>query len=473
MQRPDRFDPTTRPDAARRRLPSRAVATTAAVSILWSGFASANVVGSDTQNFNPATSGLDFVTVQSSETLEPGFVNFGFFLNYAVNSLPWFDDTEQGRLEYTDTLLGADLNIGIGLLPGFDIGLSAPQVLMQSVQEGGWHGQFAERGNTEARLNAKVRLFGDREGGMAVVGSANVNRIKNNPYTGEGAGPTSNLELVADTTVKRVAFGLNLGRRWRRPGEPIADAAPLEPMRDQWIASGAVSYLFSSIDTKLIFEVFGSKPVEREDEPSGRLASSAEALLGLKHDFTTNFSGHLGGGTELVHGRGSPDWRIYAGVNWAVGPTFSKPTKPVKTAPQEVPSGYATVASDPFKGPPKPVEKLVIHDILFEFDSDHMVLKGSDDTLKKLVDYLNLKPVFTRLIIEGHTDSIGSVEYNADLSLRRARNIRKWLIDRFHLDPKKVEAVGKGEAYPIADNGNYQGRQLNRRVEFMIYRNGQ
>ena len=48
----------------------------------------ANVVGVDTQNFNPTTSGLDFVTVHSSETLKPGYVNFGFYLNYAGNTLP-------------------------------------------------------------------------------------------------------------------------------------------------------------------------------------------------------------------------------------------------------------------------------------------------------------------------------------------------------------------------------------------------
>ena len=41
----------------------------------------ANVTGSDAQNFNPTTNGLDFVTVQSSSTLEPGVFNFGVFLN--------------------------------------------------------------------------------------------------------------------------------------------------------------------------------------------------------------------------------------------------------------------------------------------------------------------------------------------------------------------------------------------------------
>ena len=73
----------------------------------------ANVIGSDMQNFNATTSGLDFVTVESAATLEPGFVNFGLFMNYAVNTLPYFEKTEtiQSRTKFNDTLLGADINV--------------------------------------------------------------------------------------------------------------------------------------------------------------------------------------------------------------------------------------------------------------------------------------------------------------------------------------------------------------------------
>lgn len=440
------------------------------LSTLWTGVASANVVGSDTQNFNPTTSGLDFVTVQSSETLEPGFVNFGLFLNQAVNTLPYFDDSSsQSRTKYSDSVLGADLNVGIGLLPGWDIGFSFPQMLHQTIEdEDGNRGQFAQNGATEVRANTKVRLWGERDYGIAVVGSAGTNRIKNNPFVGRNAGPTYNLELAADTTIRNVALGLNLGRRWRKPGEKMEPE--IVPLKDQWIGSAAASYLFTSLDTKLILEVFGSRPVDRETENSDRLASSAEALLGLKHDFTTHLAGHFGAGTEMIHGRGSPDWRVYAGVNWAIGPTFSKPKEAV-VVKQSGPTPADFGKKDPFAGPLKPMERIVIHDILFEFDSDSLVLVGADDTLRRLVAYLNQKPSFTRLIIEGHTDSIGSDAYNQALSRRRAQTIRRWLIAKYRLDPRKVEAIGKGERAPIADNGNFQGRQLNRRVEFTIFRN--
>ena len=83
---------------------------------------------------------------------------------------------------------------------------------------------------------------------------------------------------------------------------------------------------------------------------------------------------------------------------------------------------------------------------------------------------MNTKPSFTRLIIEGHTDSIGSDPYNMDLSLRRANTIKRWLVSHYHLPAGKIITIGRGKHRPIADNGNYQGRQLNRRVEFTIYR---
>jgi outer membrane protein OmpA-like peptidoglycan-associated protein len=439
------------------------------LSICLTDVSNANVVGSDTQNFNPTHSGLDFVTVQSSETLDPGVFNLGLFFNHAVNTLPYFDGTgEQGRLKFSDSLTGADIHVGLGLMPGWEIGIGLPHVVDQQLKRDGFHGQFAKNGNTEVRLHTKFRLFGDDEGGVAVIGSTNINRIKDNPYTGKNAGPTYNAELAFDTTVKRVALGLNLGYRFRDPGQKESDETPVDPMGDQGIASVAASYHFTSIDTKLIAEIFGSKPADKQTENSDRLSSSAEALLGLKHDINQNFALHGGLGTELQHGISSPDWRAYLGLNWTTGPKFSKPKHAVKTEPAEKAKKFGK--SDPFAGTPKPVEKIVIHDILFEFDSDHLVLSGANGTLTQLVQYLNKPPAFTRLVIEGHTDSVGSEAYNADLSKRRAATIKKWIVTRYKIDPKKIETRGVGESDPIADNGNYQGRQLNRRVEFTIYR---
>src|SRR5690606_12039602 len=119
----------------------------------------ANVIGTDAQNFNSISSGLDFVTVQSSETLAPGVVNLGLFFNYAKNTLPYFTSGEEN-----DSLLIADMNIGLGLTKNCDIGLSLPYLIDQSVKSSASGGQFVDSGITEYRINTKYRLFGNNEG---------------------------------------------------------------------------------------------------------------------------------------------------------------------------------------------------------------------------------------------------------------------------------------------------------------------
>lgn len=119
--------------------------------------------------------------------------------------------------------------------------------------------------------------------------------------------------------------------------------------------------------------------------------------------------------------------------------------------------------------PPK-TERVVIHNILFEFDSDHLVYGGSQKTLDKLSSYLRRAPAFKKLVIDGHTCSIGYGPYNNGLSARRAATIKSWLVDIYDLNPNQISVSGYGEQMPLYSNGNYQGRQLNRRVEFKIYR---
>jgi len=69
--------------------------------------------------------------------------------------------------------------------------------------------------------------------------------------------------------------------------------------------------------------------------------------------------------------------------------------------------------------------------------------------------------------IAGHTDSIGSAEYNQDLSQRRADSVRQFLIDQ-GVDAERLSAVGYGEMQPVAENDSESGRAMNRRVEFRL-----
>jgi len=85
------------------------------------------------------------------------------------------------------------------------------------------------------------------------------------------------------------------------------------------------------------------------------------------------------------------------------------------------------------------------------------------ERIKEVAEYLD-RHSKVDVIIEGHTDSIGSEKYNLDLSHRRANSVRQYLIDKFNVSPSRITAKGYGERQPIADNNTDEGRQRNRRV---------
>lgn len=73
----------------------------------------------------------------------------------------------------------------------------------------------------------------------------------------------------------------------------------------------------------------------------------------------------------------------------------------------------------------------------------------------------------TVIVVAGHTDSLGTEEYNQALSLRRANSVAQYLLSRDVVEAR-IEIIGFGERTPIADNATAQGRSLNRRVELSL-----
>jgi outer membrane protein OmpA-like peptidoglycan-associated protein len=402
------------------------------IVLLVSIAAHANVVGTDSQNFNTITSGLDFITVQSSETLEPGILNMGFFANVARNSLSYLEGVTANGQKLEDTLVTSDVNFGLGLMKSWDIGISFPNFVSSSESNASSRSlRIANPGFTEIRFNTKYRFLGNRSGGMALIASTNINLLGNNPYSGEGSGATYNFELAADTTLGRTALGANIGYRLRNPGRKYANF-PVEPYGNQYIGSVAASYLFPKSDLKLIGEIFASLPTTKTNTNTDNSQTALEFITGVKYDATRSVALHGGVGSRLSSGNASPDWRIYAGLNWVLGPLWGQ--KVIYKAP---PVKSAFIEEDakekPFEQPYEedvPQVVFVPSDVLFAFGSDRKVEEVVDtkDALRELVDELNKPPRVLRVVVVGHTDSIGREEYNMELSQRRAENIRKYLI---------------------------------------------
>ena len=72
-----------------------------------------------------------------------------------------------------------------------------------------------------------------------------------------------------------------------------------------------------------------------------------------------------------------------------------------------------------------------------------------------------------RLLIEGHTDSVGNAGQNLDLSKRRAEAVKTVLVTQFKVDAARLTTAGLGASKPIDSNDTPQGRSQNRRVELV------
>ncbi|MEW6263273.1 MAG: OmpA family protein [Thermodesulfobacteriota bacterium] len=118
--------------------------------------------------------------------------------------------------------------------------------------------------------------------------------------------------------------------------------------------------------------------------------------------------------------------------------------------------GAKTITGSPALG------KIVLR-INFEFNSD--VLTSEARSTLNEVGAAMTSPQLTgsRFLIEGHTDSVGSTEYNQDLSERRARAVLRHLHTHFGLASDRLEARGKGKSEPLDKNNPADG--VNRRVE--------
>jgi len=108
---------------------------------------------------------------------------------------------------------------------------------------------------------------------------------------------------------------------------------------------------------------------------------------------------------------------------------------------------------------------VTLGDVLFEFGKADL-LPVAEPRLDRLANFLKQFPE-KKLLVEGYTDSIGSDSFNQELSRRRAEAVHAGLIRR-GVDPARMVVEGYGKAFPVADNANPTGRQMNRRVEVVV-----
>ena len=139
-------------------------------------------------------------------------------------------------------------------------------------------------------------------------------------------------------------------------------------------------------------------------------------------------------------------------------------------APAPAPAAAAPAAAPAPAPAPAPVvaassKVTYAADAFFDFDKSVLKPAGKaklDDLVSK-VKGINLEVI----IAVGHTDSVGTDEYNQKLSIRRAEAVKAYLVNK-GIEKNRVYTEGKGEKQPVADNKTREGRAKNRRVEIEV-----
>jgi outer membrane protein OmpA-like peptidoglycan-associated protein len=158
-----------------------------------------------------------------------------------------------------------------------------------------------------------------------------------------------------------------------------------------------------------------------------------------------------------------PSERFGEDIQWATGGLGVRYTFVEKEAPPPPPPPLPPVEPTPA---PVPIQKrIVLRNVLFDFDKAVIRPDGQpvlDEAVQLLKDEGDVA-----IIAEGHTDSVGTDEYNQELSLRRANAVRDYLIAH-GIAAARIRIDGFGESRPVASNDTADGRAQNRRVELRV-----
>lgn len=201
---------------------------------------------------------------------------------------------------------------------------------------------------------------------------------------------------------------------------------------------------------------FGHQSISNLPARTGRDRTTfANIGAGAKYYFAEKF--FVRAGVDGLYGLDNHQGEWMAGMG--LGLNFGGGVKPVAQVQEPEPVAV-------YEEPVQPETVRVELEVLFDFDKAN-VKQGSYGDIENLATFMKQYPQVSTTV-EGHTDSTGPDAYNQKLSERRANAVRQVLVDQYGVESERVNAVGYGEAQPIADNASKDGRALNRRVEAAV-----
>lgn len=132
----------------------------------------------------------------------------------------------------------------------------------------------------------------------------------------------------------------------------------------------------------------------------------------------------------------------------------------------DLPVTSAPVSEDDFAARLLSAGHAVLSDLDFAVGTTDLG-EGPFDSLAALAVFMAEQPAM-RIALVGHTDTVGGLDPNIAISRARARSVRQRLIDRYDIDPGRMDTEGMGYLAPVASNLEAEGRDANRRVEVVL-----
>jgi outer membrane protein OmpA-like peptidoglycan-associated protein len=263
-------------------------------------------------------------------------------------------------------------------------------------------------------------------------------------------------------------MGLNEPNALRLIREPFEPAFTLTPANEDSSRQGwkRFSYIYTAKGNEQ-FIMLGNLSKEGMDKSKAKLLSLHKwVMYGIDDislsavDSTSNICGEYRAVLKQVYDQ---DYRHPARLIESQPIDMSSIKKAPDAFKKDIPIIWDTIPVEKNTG-----DTLILPDVLFNFDSSTLNPKFIKE-LDALIGKLKTRQ-FSGLEITGHTDNIGRAAYNLDLSARRAKTIKEYLIKKLGIKASVISTRGMGEKYPRATNATAEGRQMNRRVEIILQR---
>lgn len=420
------------------------------------------------------------LTIPTTKTLAPGKISLGAYYRADLpNDQRFENDINQLRDTSVDQ---AEFVAGVGILDGLELSVQVPYVSFgNEVQK---PGEVSTQDNVahkfgNVRLTPKFRLFQEGQSPMpfslAFQGSVQLptgskqlpaQLDRNSAFNGEKLG--GEVMAIIDKDLFKlpgevpVTLSLNIGGLFPSKPDVFRLDRQTEPVFAQLRRRG-----FPDVDLKAaVIEYGAGLKVPLWVNHIGTLDSMAEyrgnsGTIDEVDDYQAILAGLR---YTIING-----WAAQGGVDFGLSNSVAR---------------YAALGGITYTGPQPPasfpeagkekivyrdrviqVEKVTFPDITFEFDKATLTDVGRGRVYlisQKLKEGKNVK-----IEIQGHTDYIGTEDYNKKLGIQRAETVKSELV-RLGVDPSQISTVSFGEDTPLIDKQTPWARAVNRRTEFVV-----